>query len=210
MRYIYRDAETAEEIDIKTVSIVELNQEHRVRYVLDTSIGAIIFRHLPLRMKRIIDDARVHIYPHVKEMLAEVERLRPYFDGIPEEDWKEDPKKRIEELYQMLRVTDMYALGVIVAPYVSTMDDVEDIYQRLDPIEREQFLLIIQAMSSITPAEQIDPTALEIAKANGLQIMTEEMMEMLTVSQANYYIKRIEQENERIRQLTHRNERVVR
>ena len=211
MRFVYRDAESGAEIDdIKTVSIVELNREHTVRYVFRTSIGAIIFRHLPLRMKRVIDDARNHIYPSVAGMLKEVERLRPYFDGIPEEDWKEEPRQRMEELYELLRVTDMYALGVIVSPPVATMDDVEDIYQRLNETERTQFSLIVQAMASITSFDKVDSTPLEIAKANGLQLMDTEMLEQLTVSQASYYIKRIEQENERIRQMTRKHERIVR
>ena len=211
MKLIYRDAGTGSEIDdIKTVSIVELNNEHRVRYVLRTHIGAIVFRHLPIRMKRVIDDARNRIYPSVGRMMKEVEDLRPYFDGIPEEDWKEEPRKRMEELYNLLRVTDMYALGVIVSPPVASMDDVEELYGRLDETERTQMMVIVQALSSVTPADTIDSTALEIAKANGLQMLDADMMENLTISQANFYIKRIEQENERIRQLTRRNERLVR
>lgn len=212
MRFIYRDAETGQEIeDVKTLSIVELNNEHTVRYVLHASIGDIVFRHLPLRMKRVIDDARRKIYPSTIALLEEVERLRPYFDGIPREDWKEEPKKRIEEIYELLRVTDMYALGVIVSPPVATMDDVEDIYQRLNDKERTQFSLIIQTLATPTPSDKVDSTALEIAKANGLQLLDKEMLEQMTISQASFYVRRIEQENERIRQMTaRRNERIVR
>ena len=211
MKFIYRDAETGAEA-IPTYSVMELNKEHRIRYVLNTSQGAIILRPLPWRMKRIIDEARIHIYPRTKELLEEADRLRPYIDGIPEDQWLADKVERLKAIYMELRVTDMYALGVIVSPQVGTMEDVEEMYSMLNEDEAQRLALCVQALSTITPIEDIDGTALEIAKANGLELMTKEMLDLMTVSQANYYIKRIEQENERIRQITsqYTQEKVVR
>jgi hypothetical protein len=211
MRFIYRDAETAEEV-VPTYSVMELNKEHRIRYVLNTSQGAIILRPLPWRMKRIIDDARANIYPRTKELLEEAERLRPYIDGIPQDQWIPEKVERLKAIYLELRVTDMYALGVILSPQVGTMEDVMEMYSMLTEDEGEKLALCIQALSTITPAEDIDGTALEIAKANGLELLTKEMLDLMTVSQANYYMRRIEQENERIRQLTsqYTQEKVVR
>ena len=207
--YTYVDAETGQETDPRTYSIMELNREHRDLYVLRTSQGAIVLRHMPLRMRRIIDDARNHIYPRTAELLAEVEELRPFFDGIDEADWKPEAKERLERIYQELRTTDMDALGVIVSPDVATMDDVNEIYERLTEIERQKLALIIKALATPTPPEDIDSTALEIAKANGLEIIDREMLENLTVSQAAYYMGRIRKENEQIRRMMRPNERVV-
>ena len=209
MRFLYRDVATAEEVDPSTYSVMELLREHRLRYVLNTSQGAIILRPLPFRMKKVIDEARMNIYPSTKDLLREAEFLRPYFEGIPEEDRQPDKVQRMNEIYHILRVTDMYALGVIVSPQCGTMDDVQEIYDRLTEDEGERLSLCIQALSSITPTKDIDTTALEIAKANGLNLVDKELLDNLTVSQAAFFINRIEQENERIRQLTRQYERVV-
>lgn len=203
----YQDVQTAEEVEPKTYSVMELLREHQVRYVLRTSIGAIVLRHLPYRMKRIIDDARLHIYPSTKDLLAEAEFLRPYFEGIPIEDQQPDKVQRMEEIYHALRSTDMTALGVIVEPPVATMDDVNEIYERLKPEEAETLSVCIQALASVR--SDIDSTAFEIAKANGLELVDREILDLMTVSQASYFIDRINKENERIRQITRQYERAV-
>lgn len=209
MRFIYRDAETASEIEPKTISVIELNREHLIRYVLHTKNGDVVLRNLPWRMKQIIDDARFHLYPKVKELIQEVNELRPYVEGIPEDNVPKDKAERLNRIYHELRATDMYALGVIVAPCVATMDDVDFLYSQLDENDQLKLSLAVQALSSITSFDSVDSTALEIAQANGLQLMDKEMLEMLTVSQANYYFKRIEAENERIKQITNQQEKVV-
>ena len=203
----YQDVQTAEEVEPNTYSVMELLREHQVRYVLRTSIGAIVMRHLPYRMKRIIDDARIHIYPSVRELLNEAEYLRPYFEGIPEEDQQEDKRKRMEEIYHLLRSTDMTALGVIVEPPVATMDDVNEIYDRLQPEEAETLSICIQALASVR--SDVDSTAMEIAKANGLELVDREILDLMTVSQASYFIDRINKENERIRQMTRQYEKAI-
>ena len=209
MRFTYRDTATAEELDPQSFSVMELLQEHRIRYVLRTSKGAIILRPLPWRMKKVIDEARMNIYPRTKELLQEADFLRPYFEGIPEEDRQPDKVTRMNEIYHELRITDMYALGVIVSPSVGTMDDVNEIYDSLPENEADALAVIIQMLSSVTPTKSVDPTALEIAKANGLELVDRELLDLMTVNQANFFIDRIRQETERIRQMTKQYERAV-
>lgn len=210
MRFIYRDTATAEELDPKTVSVMELLREHTVRYVLNTSAGAIILRPLPWRMKRIIDEARANIYPRTADLIAEAEHIRPYIDGIPEDNRPADKVRRMNEIYQELRATDMYALGVIVSPPVGTMEDVDEIFSRITLEEVDSLAICIQMLSSVTSPDSVDPIALEIATANGLRLVDREMLELMTVSQASFFARRIEQENERIKQITRQYEREVR
>ena len=198
--FIYRDTGTAQ--IVPSYSVMELNKEHLVRYVFRTEKGDIILRHLPWRMKRIIDEARLKIYPNVAELLEKVEDLNPYFIGMPEEDWIPEKVNELQVLYEQLRVTDMYILGVVEEPRLATMEDADALYQSLTETEREQLMVCVQALSSSVQPETVDTVAMEIAQANGLQIIDPLMMELLTVSQANFYMNRIKQENERIRQIT--------
>ena len=204
--YEYRDLSSGEDLDpdVSTYSIVELNREHRVRYVMQTSKGCIILRHLPLRMKRIIDSARYHIYPTAREMEQELMEMRGYFDGISLEDAEPEARARIEELYQQLRLTDMYALGVIVAPALASMDDYEELLERLDEREQAQLAVAVRELSSIIPPKNIDGTVMEIAKANGLKVVDSDMLEELTVSQASFYLDRIRKENAAIERMVGR------
>ena len=100
-------------------------------------------------------------------------------------------------------------MGVIVSPSVGTMDDVNEIYDSLTENEADALAVIIQMLSSVTPTKSIDATALEIAKANGLELVDRELLDLMTVNQANFFIDRIRQENERIRQMTKQYERAV-
>lgn len=203
VRFEYRDLSGGEDIDpdAATYSIIELNREHLVRYVLKTSKGNIILRHIPLRMKRIIDSARYHIYPTAREMEQELQELRPYFDGIPIEDVDPEAKDRVQELYEQLRLTDMYALGVIVAPALACMDDYEQLFEMLNEAERAQLAAAVRELATVCPVNRVDSTADEIARSNGLRIMDPDMLEMMTVSQANFYLDRIRQENRNIERM---------
>ena len=64
--------------------------------------------------------------------------------------------------------------------------------------EAEALDLCIAAMEAVRDPAQVDWTALEIAKAHGLQIMDPSMPAAMTVSQAAVLMGRIASENRRM------------
>lgn len=203
----FRDLVTGDAVEdpLKgTVPIAELRREHLVRFILRTSKGLVILRPMPLRLRRIIDAVQAKLYPKRAELEREAVMLLPYFEGIPEEDVDPDARRRMEEIAAQLQVTDMSAMGVIVAPAMGTMEDVEELYESLTDAERIQLSLAIRDLSRPIPPERVDATALEIERANGLVRMDQEMLDMLTVSQAAFWVDRINKENRRTEEMAKR------
>lgn len=203
----FRDLVTGDAVEdpLKgTVPIAELRREHLVRFILRTSKGLVILRPMPLRLRRIIDAVQAKLYPRRAELEREAVMLLPYFEGIPEEDVDPDARRRMEEIAAQLQVTDMSAMGVIVAPAMGTMEDVEELYESLTDAERIQLSLAIRDLSRPIPPERVDATALEIERANELVRMDQEMLDMLTVSQAAFWVDRINKENRRTEEMAKR------
>lgn len=203
----FRDLVTGDAVEdpLKgTVPIAELRREHLVRFVFRTSKGIVILRPMPLRLRRIIDAVQAKLYPKRAELEREAVAMLPYFQGIPEEDVDPDAMKRMQEITAQLQVTDMSAMGVIVAPAIGTMEDVEELYESLTETERIQLSLAIRDLSAPIPPERVDATALEIERASGIQRMDGDMLDMLTVSQAAFWIDRINKENRRAEEMARR------
>lgn len=200
----FRDLATGMAVDDPmdgTYSVMELMREHRDRFVMSTSAGAIILRRMPLRMRRTIDSVRTLLYPRTAELRAEAQALMPYFQGVDPSEWDADALARIKEIEAELRVTDMDALGVIEAPLLATMDDYDDLLGRLTEDERQTLAVAVHALSEVTPPSHVDSTAQEVAERYGMTVMTKDMLDMMTVSQAAYLMSRIEKENRAVERM---------
>lgn len=180
------------------LSVVSLSREHRERWVLNTHVGSIIFRRMPLRMQRILDLSRQKLYPHISDMKSEILHLQE----IPESS-EEYPKaqERIQELAVALACTEPSPLGVIVEPRLSSMDDYEELYEKLTEEERVALLTAVMEMSRIVDADDVDPVPEVIAERAGLKLITQDMIENLTVSQASYWMSRINAERTAIERM---------
>ena len=195
MRYEFTDLASGEALpDDHTVSALELVREHQQRWVYHTSKGDIVFRRLPLRMQRVITMEREANRPKVAKLLKELEELRPFFDGLPEEEVDADVKSRAMTIVHTLMLTDLSPLGVITVPVLQTMEDYDALLEMLTPEEVNTVQRTVTEMASVTPASRIDSTALEIADKLGINVVPDDMVHFLTVSQADYYIDRINQE----------------
>ena len=195
--YIYQhpDGSDADEpSDDAVYSVMELRQEHRRRYVMETSKGIIILRRLPYRLKRRIDATRYVLYPKLREMEREVADLAEGLRGVPPEDWPHEAVQRIDELRIQISMRDMSALGVIVAPLLADMDEYEALYESLAESERLTLDLAVQELARPRDPSEVDATADILARHEGIRLMTEEELEMMTVSQAAYHISRINAE----------------
>lgn len=201
MRYVYSDVGSGEQLpspEEGTYSVMELLHEHEQRYVLVTDAGAIILRRMPWRMARTINAVSDMLHPGRRELALRAMELLPYVQGVPEDAVDPDKVRELQEIEAQLRISDMSALGVIVAPAVATMDDVDKLYDQLSEEDASRLDLCIQVMSAVRDRKDIDGTALEIAKASGLQLISEDMLQAMTVSQASYLMGRIATENRRI------------
>lgn len=173
------------------ISVVALSREHRERWVLKTHLGCIVFRRMPLRMQRILDLARAKLYPRISEMKSEIIHLQEIPESSEEYAKAQD---RIEELAVALACTEPSPLGVIVEPRLASMDDYEALYEALTEEERVALLTAVIEMSRIIDADDVDPVPEVIAERAGLKLITEDMIENLTVSQANYWMGKIRAE----------------
>lgn len=192
--YDYRDLDTgaeAEDPEAGAYSVVALMHEHRVRYVLRTSEGAIVLRHLPLRMARVIESVRRAMYPGVEELESRFEAARKALDP---QTATEAELAEFLRLDRQLAMSDMTALGVVVAPMLTDMDDYEDLYDRLDDVDRLRLTTAVRALASPLDPSKVDGTAEAIAQRFGIQLVDRETVEGLTVSQAAYLVDRIVKE----------------
>ena len=184
-----------------TISGVELVREHRHRWVYHTSKGDIVFRKLPLRMYRVIQEARLSAKPKTKELLDELDSLRPFMDGLPPEEIDEKTRRRAGEIVRLLQLSDISALGVIVVPTLECIEDYDDLLSLLSVEEQIIVQKTVSEMASITPSRQVDTTPLEIAEKLGIDVIPEDTVYFLTVSQSEYFVNKINSERKAIERL---------
>ena len=185
MKIEYTDMTTGEPCDPLdgTMSVIELTREHKRRYVLRTSAGAVILRPMPLRMKRVIDAARYALFPDMRDMEQELALLAPGLKGIPVEQWEPEVRTRVEEIAHYKQIHDMDALGVIVSPVLTDMEDYEELLEELTEDERMALALAVRELAAPRPPSQVDATALELAEKYGIELVDADLLENLTVSQ---------------------------
>ncbi len=190
--YDYTDLDSGEPTDPDegAYSVMELNREHLVRYVLQTSKGAVVLRHLPLRMARVIESVRRTVYPSAVALEEEYEAMRK----APPEQMTEEQVADFLRLDRELAMTDMTALGVIVEPRLAGMDDYEALYEALDDGDRLRLTTAVRVLASVRDPRTVDPTAEAVARSAGIRLVTDDMLELMTVSQAAYHIGRISKE----------------
>lgn len=194
--YDYRDLDTGEGMDepAGSYSAVALHHEHLVRYVMTAGSTVIILRHLPLRMARIIQDVQYSIFPKRRKLEADYERIRT-------RDMKSLSDAEIGDLLRLdreLAMTDMTALGVVVSPELSCMDDYEELYESLSETDRLKLVTAVRILASARDPREVDSTAENIALKAGIRLMTPEEIELMTVSQASYQVSRILKESRAI------------
>ena len=198
--YVYNSVkgEPADSPDAGTYSVLELHREHLQRYVFQTSQGAIILRRMPYRLQKRIDATRYAVWPKLREMEAEISDLAEGLRDLPQDQWDMDAVRRINELRVQVSMHDMTALGVIVAPCLADMDEFESLYSSLTEDEQMTLDILVQELGRIRDPKEVDGMPEIIAKEYGVRLMTEEELEMMTVSQYAYHISRIAAEREAI------------
>lgn len=180
------------------LSPVRLANEHRERWVLRTSKGDIVLRRMPLRLFRVIELARVKMYPRLMEMYQEIQELQAIPQGCAGYN---EAQERMSALATALVMSDPAPLGVIVSPSLASMDDFEDLYEMLTTQERDRLITAVSEMTRIASADEVDPIPEMVAERMGLKLVTKDMVEHMTVSQAEYWYSRIQAEKTAIERM---------
>ena len=182
---------------VTKVPIEEILEQHRYRYVLETSQGTIVMRHLSKRMKGHIDRIRYVRYPEAYILEQEAKIVYPIIKaGNPEED----TVKRANEIASQLAPTlDMYALGIIEYPFLTTPEALDALLDAMTDEEREamrQMLTVLTAWN-----KPVDYSQLEIAERFHLNMVRPEHIEEPTYQQYRALYSVIEQEHDELRRI---------
>jgi hypothetical protein len=177
-------------------SIIALLDEHRKRYVYETSAGTIVLRHMPLRMKRLIDNIIDVMYPGIPGMLAEHRAYLQGLIGLTEEQMPADAAEKVKKAEALIAPSQGWkACGVIVHPTINSLDDYNSLYAMLTEQEQPVLQELVNLLSVPADPDSYDDTAFNIAERHGVRMVDKEIIENLTVSQAQFFAKRIEREN---------------
>jgi len=182
---------------VARVPIERILQQHRERYVIRTSIGTIVMKHITKRMKLAIDRIRYIRYPRVPELEAEARIVYPVVMAGSED---EDATKRANEIAaELVPTMDLYALGIIEYPFLTTPEDVDDLMDSLDAEEQEA----VRQMFTVLTAwgRPVDFSQLEIAERFRIQIIPIEAVENPTYQQYRALYSVVEQEHEATRDM---------
>lgn len=183
--------------EITPVPIEEILIQHRSRYVLQTSRGTVVMKHISKRMKLNIDRIRYVRYPSVRELEQEAQIVYPV---VMAGNAEEDTVKRAEEIASELAPTmDLYMLGMIEYPFLTTPEELDAFLDSLEETEREALRQIFTVLSAW--GKPVDYTQLEIAERFHLQMVTDEHIRNPTWQQYRALYSVIEQEHEQTRKL---------
>ena len=199
--YVYEDAETGRDVPPPD-SVMELLREHKRVYVFDTEQGSVLLRRMPLRMQRLLDNIRQAEFPEEARIHARLRDIRSGIDGLDDDQIPEEIVKEIGDLYIKLKpIQDYSALGVIIAPRIWCIDDYYDLYAKLSEEEQDKLEILIAELSSVNGLENVDDTAMNIAEKHNVPLIDMELIDCMTIRQAEFLARRIRREQDDIERM---------
>lgn len=182
---------------VERIPVERILHQHRERYVIRTSIGTVVMKHITKRMKLAIDRIRLARYPKLPELDAEGRILFPVVMAGSSD---EDAVRRANEIAAELAPTmDLYALGIIEYPFLTTPEDVEDLMASLNDEEQEALRQMFGVLTAW--GRPVDFSQLEIAERFHIQIIPIEAVQDPTYQQYRALYSVIEQEHEATRDM---------
>lgn len=198
MRYEFKDVSSGAVMPSdKQISVIDLCQEHKYAFVFSTSIGDIVLRKLPLRLHRQIDGMISVFCPRYYSDIQRMQDIRAGIDDINK--LPDELKEEIQGLASRISyATRWYLLGVMISPVIYDDEDIDRLYQMLSDEECFNLDNLLSEMIRVADPCEIDDTALVIAEKYNVAMVDKSMLENITVSQANYFVTRINMENEEL------------
>lgn len=158
---------------INAIDITDILKQSRERFVINTSIGTIVLKHITKRMKDRLDAIKAVLYPNAKELEEEASIILPM--AMTESCEEETMKRATEIAVQLAPIMDIYALGCIEYPFIATRDDLDILMQKLKDDEREAIRQILAVLTDWSAP--VDFTKLEMAQKFNIQLITMEHIE---------------------------------
>ena len=183
---------------VRGIPIGEILKQHKVRYIFNTKkCGDIVLKHMSKRMFDRLEMIRAFRYPKSYEIQAELEIIMPLAMAEGAED---DVIERANTLALELKpATDLYMLGCIEFPFITTLEELDLILQALEPEEYEAICQMLILLTDWTYA--INYSDLEIAERFKVPMIDADLIKNITYEQHRALYAVIEQEQKEIKKL---------
>ena len=182
---------------LDAVPIQDILRHSSERLVIRTSIGSFVFKHITKRMKDHLDRIRYTRYPKSFGLEQEAEIIFPQVvDGSADEDIVRRAGEIAAELQPSM---DLYIMGILEYPFVTTVDEFEELMDSLKEDEREAIRQIHILLTSWN--YPIDYSSLELAERFHLQLMDMQHIIEPTYEQYRALYGVIEQEHRETKKL---------
>ena len=183
MKSSFEFAETVDKdklTEVRATPIEDILKQHNKRFVIHTKErGDIVLKFLPRRVKEVIDALRILRYPEYPKLEEELEIIRlPILSG---EAGKETTDKFWELFLQLRPSLDLYFLGCIEFPFITTMEELDKLMGSLQEDEKNVMHDALRLLSA--PVQEIDDTYLAIAMKFGIQVIDKELIDNMTYQQ---------------------------
>jgi len=177
---------------INKVPIESILKQGSERFVLQTSQGTVVMKHITKRMKLHIDVIRAVRYPGIRELEQEAQIVYPIALAEGADDNAIAEANRIAS--QLAPTLDLYALGVIEYPFLTTPDDLEAFLASLKEDEQEAMRQMLTVLTRWN--YPVDYSSLEIAERFHVQMVTADLIENPTYEQYRALYAVVTQEHE--------------
>lgn len=184
--------------ELRLVPIEEILEQHKVRYILRTRAhGDIVLKHITKRMKGHLDVIRAYRYPKAAELDAEASIVYPI--AMAEGADSEAIERANAIAAELAPTMDIYALGCIELPFLTTSDDLDAFWEALEPVEQEamrQMLIVLTAWD-----RAVDYSYLEICERFNVEVVDRGLIRSMTYEQYLALHSVVVQEHEATRKL---------
>ena len=166
--------------EVRATPIEDVLRQHNKRLVIHTTDhGDIVLKFLPRRLKDGIDALRILRYPEYPKLEEELELIRP---SILSGEAGQDVIDNFWILFHQLRPSlDLYFLGCIEFPFITTMEELDKLMSSLHENERDVMREALRMLSA--PVQEIDDTYLAVAMKFGIQVIDKELIDNMTYQQ---------------------------
>lgn len=193
-RYELEDLPQAQ---VKVVDIADILGRTRTRYVIHTSKGSIVLKHISKRMKEHIDTIRYTRYPGLRALEQEARLVYPM--AMTEDADPDTVKRACEIAAEMLPAQDLYMLGTIEYPFLTTPEEFDEFFEVLTQEEQEA----LRQMQTVLTAwgQKVDYTKLEMAQRFNITMVEQEHIRDPTYEQYVALYSYIAEENRQTEKL---------
>ena len=183
---------------VRPIPIEDVLRQHNKRFVIRTEgQGDIIMKFLPRRIKDHLDRLRDIRFPAHTRLKDELEILTP---SILSGEADEAVTSSYWALFsQYMPTLEIYYLGCIEYPFLTTMDELDSLLSSVTENERAVLMEVLAILSA--PCPTVDETYLAVAIKFGIQVVDKELIDNMTYQQYQLLHEIVETEQREIRKM---------